>query len=46
MLPDEHQAMCAARLSRLADELLDYTDSLAAYRRDLEEYQVGCCMLG
>lgn len=40
LLPDEEQAACAARLSALADQLVDYTDSLAGYRRQLQAYQV------
>lgn len=39
LLPDEEQATCAARLSALADQLIDYTDSLAGYRRQLQAYQ-------
>jgi len=40
LLPDDHQAACAERLSLLADELLGYNDALAAYRQQLEAYQV------
>ena len=40
LLPDDQQAECALRLSVLADQLLEYTDSLTAYRKELEAYQV------
>ena len=41
LLADEEQAACINRLSTLADQLVGYTASLTAYRRELHDYQVG-----